>query len=128
MFGINEKKIMLMKVFKDNLIDFITELTIQFPKEADLHIIKIFFEEVCTVEEIIVYFCNNLLVEDVKKMIDTKNEKFFLRNDQLFTAIKNQSKVFHFKKLWECSDKHQKEMIWQWFQKITKIAELYTMA
>lgn len=128
MFGINEKKIMLMKVFKDNLIDFITELTIQFPKEADLHIIKIFFEEVCTVEEIIVYFCNNLLVEDIKKMIDTKNEKFFLKNDQLFTGIKNQSKVFHFKKLWEQSDKHQKEMIWQWVQKITKIAEIYTKA
>jgi hypothetical protein len=128
MFGINDKKIMLMKVFKDNLIDFITELTIQFPQEADLHIIKIFFEEVCTVEEIIVYFCNNLLVEDVKKMIDTKNEKFFLKNDQMFTGIKNQSKVFHFKKLWESSDKHQKDMIWQWVQKITKIAELYTMA
>lgn len=126
MFRFSETKILLMRMFKENLIDFIKELTIQFPSEPDLHVIKVFFEEVCSVEDIIEYFCSNLLIPDIKKMIETKNDLFFLRNDNLFTGIKNQKKVFHFKKLWEESNKHQKEMIWQWIQKITKLADLYT--
>lgn len=121
-------KILLMKVFKDNLLEFMCELIQQFPQEPDLQIIKIFFMEVCTVEDIILYFCEHLLRPDVKSMIDTKNDNFFIDNDTLFSGIKNQSKVFHFKNLWNQSNKHQKEMIWQWFQKITKIAHLYTQA
>lgn len=126
MFRFSETKILLMKMFKENLVDFIKELTIQFPSEPDLHVIKVFFEEVCSVEDIIEYFCSNLLVPDIKKMIETKNDLFFLKNDNLFTGIKNQNKVFHFKKLWGESNKHQQEMIWQWIQKITKLADLYT--
>ena len=64
--------------------------------------------------------------DDIKKMIETKNDLFFLKNDNLFTGIKNQKKVFHFKKLWGESNKHQQQMIWQWIQKITKLADLYT--
>lgn len=122
----NQTKIMLMGIFKDNLLDFMTELIIQFPLEADLQIIKVFFSEVCAVEDIIVYFSNNLLKPDIKQMIDTKNDKFFLRNDNLFSGIQNQTKVFHFKNLWNSSNTQQRDMIWQWIQKITKLADLYT--
>jgi len=123
----NETKIMIMRSFKDNLLDFFTELIIQFPNEPDLQIIKIFMSDVCSTEDIITYFAENLLKKDVKEMIDTKNDKFFLTNDTLFSKIKNQKKVFHFKKLYEQSNREQRDIIWQWFQKITKIAELYTM-
>jgi hypothetical protein len=122
----NEKKIMVMRVFKENLVDFIGELIIQFPEEPDLHIIKNFFVDICPAEEIIKYFVSNLLRPDVKNMIETKNEVFFLNNDDLFSGVKNQNKVLHLKKLYNGSGKQQKEMIWQWIQKITKIAELYT--
>lgn len=123
----NETKIMIMSSFKDNLLDFFTELIIQFPSEPDLQIIKIFLSDVCTTEDIINYFAEHLLRKEVKEMIDNKNDKFFLTNDTLFSKIKNQKKVFHFKKLYEQSDKQQRDIIWQWFQKITKIAELYSM-
>ena len=123
----DETKIMIMRSFKDNLLDFFTELIIQFPQEPDLQIIKIFLSDVCSTEDIINYFAENLLKKDVKQMIDTKNDKFFLTNDTLFSKIKNQTKVFHFKKLYEQSNREQRDIIWQWFQKITKIAELYTM-
>jgi len=68
----------------------------------------------------------NLLNPKVKPMIEAKNEKFFLDNDSLFSSIKNQQKVFHLKTLYYQANKEQKEILWQWFQKITKIAELYT--
>ena len=127
MFGvINEKKIAVMTVFKENLVEFITQLSNQFPRETDLLTIKNFFLDVCPAEELIKYFVKNLLDPRVKPMIESKNEAFFLENDSLFSSIKNQQKVFHLKKLYYEANKEQKEILWQWFQKITKIADLYT--
>ena len=65
----SDTKIKVMKIFRDNLLDFMTELIIQFPQEPDLQIIKIFFSEVCTVEDIIEYFTGNLLKPDVPEEI-----------------------------------------------------------
>ena len=79
----DETKIMIMRSFKDNLLDFFTELIIQFPDEPDLQIIKIFMSDVCSTEDIINYFSENLLRKDVKQMIDTKNDKFFLSDGEL---------------------------------------------
>ena len=122
-----EAKIKLLTVFKVNLIEFIDSTIEQFPQETDLLLVKTFLTEFCSPVEIMQYFCNKLLTPDIIKMIDNRNEEFFLKNDSLFSDIdaSNQSKVFHFKNLWRHANKDQKEVIWQWILKFRKIAEIY---
>lgn len=120
-----EAKIKLLSVFKNNLIEFLDTTIEQFPKETDLLLVKTFFIEFCSPVEIINYFCEKLLTPEIIKMIDNRNEQFFLQNNSLFSDIENQQKVFHFKNLWMASNKQQKDIIWQWIVKFRKIAELY---
>jgi len=120
-----EARIKLLTVFKSNLIEFLDTTIEQFPQETDLFLVKTFFTEFCSPVEIMNYFVENLLTPDIVKMINERNEEFFLKNDSLFSNIENKQKVFHFKNLWMASDKQQKEVIWQWILKFRKIAELY---
>ena len=122
-----ETKIKLLHVFKTNLIEFLDTTIEQIPEETDLLLVKTFFTEFCSPLEIMEYFCEKLLTPEIMKMVDDRNEQFFLKNDALFSDmdVENQEKVFHFKNLWAHADKQQKEVIWQWIEKFRKIAEIY---
>jgi hypothetical protein len=122
-----EARIKLLSVFKSNLIEFIDSTIEQFPQETDLLLVKTFLTEFCSPVEIMQYFCDKLLTPDIIKMVDERNEEFFLKNDSLFSDIdpENQNKVFHFKNLWKHANKDQKEVIWQWILKFRRIAEIY---
>jgi hypothetical protein len=122
-----EARIKLLSVFKSNLIEFLDTTIEQIPEETDLLLVKTFFTEFCSPLEIMEYFCEKLLTPDIIKMVDDRNEEFFLKNDSLFSDMdpENHDKVFHFKNLWKHANKDQKEVIWQWILKFRRIAELY---
>ncbi len=121
----NQDRIKVIEVFKNNLVNFIEILIEQFPSETDLIIIRTFFLEMCSAVDIINYFSNKLLNDKVKTMIEKQNDQFFIENDTLFSDIKNKQKVFHFKNVWLTATDNQKKSIWQWFNKLVRIAEIY---
>ena len=79
-----ETKIKLLHVFKTNLIEFLDTTIEQIPEETDLLLVKTFFTEFCSPLEIMEYFCEKLLTPEIMKMVDDRNEQFFLKNDALF--------------------------------------------
>lgn len=121
----NHDRLKVIEVFKNNLVNFIEILIEQFPTETDLIIIRTFFIEMCSPIDIINYFSNKLLASNVKPMIVNHNENFFIENDTVFSDIKNKQKVFHFKNVWLGATENQKKSIWQWFNKLVRIAEIY---
>lgn len=121
----NQDRIKVIEVFKNNLVNFIEILIEQFPTETDLIIIRTFFLEMCSAVDIINYFSHKLLNDKVKTMIEKQNDQFFIENDTLFSDIKNKQKVFHFKNVWLTATDNQKKSIWQWFNKLVRIAEIY---
>jgi len=121
----NQDRIKVIEVFKNNLVNFIEILIEQFPTETDLIIIRTFFLEMCSAVDIINYFSHKLLNNKVKTMIEKQNDQFFIENDTLFSDIKNKQKVFHFKNVWLTATDNKKKSIWQWFNKLVRIAEIY---
>lgn len=121
----NQDRLKVVEVFKNNLVNFIEILIEQFPTETDLIIIRTFFLEMCSPIDIINYFSHKLLSPHVKTMIEKQNDQFFIENDTLFSDIKNKQKVFHFKNVWLGATENQKKSIWQWFNKLVRIAEIY---
>jgi len=89
-----EARIKLLTVFKSNLIEFLDTTIEQFPQETDLFLVKTFFTEFCSPVEIMNYFVENLLTPDIVKMINERNEEFFLKNDSLFSNIENKQRFF----------------------------------
>ena len=121
-------EIEILKKFKETFISFLDELISQFPKEADLVIFRIFLKDRVPIVDIINYFVRKVL--PMKKMIEDRNEDFFLNHCTLMEDINNQktkSKVNHFKKLWrsETLDDEDKEVVWQWFDIFITLSEKY---
>lgn len=121
-------EIEILKKFKDTVISFLDELISQFPEEADLVIFRIFLKDRVPIVEVIKYFVRKVL--PLKKMIEDRDEDFFLNHCTLMEDINNQNtkgKINHFKKLWrsETLDDEDKEVVWQWFDIFVTLSEKY---
>lgn len=121
-------EIEILKKFKDTVISFLDELIGQFPEEADLVIFRIFLKDRVPIIEVIKYFVRKVL--PLKKMIEDRDEDFFLNHCTLMEDINNQNtkgKINHFKKLWrsETLDDEDKEVVWQWFDIFVTLSEKY---
>jgi len=121
-------EIEILKKFKDTVISFLDELIGQFPEEADLVIFRIFLKDRVPIVEVIKYFVRKVL--PLRKMIEDRNEDFFLNHCTLMEDINNQNtkgKINHFKKLWrsETLDDDDKEVVWQWFDIFVTLSEKY---
>lgn len=121
-------EIEILKKFKDTVISFLDELISQFPEEADLVIFRIFLKDRVPIVEVIKYFVRKVL--PLKKMIEDRDEDFFLNKCTLMEDINNQNtkgKINHFKKLWRSKtlDDEDKEVVWQWFDIFVTLSEKY---
>ena len=121
-------EIEILKQFKNTLISFLDELIGQFPAEGDLVIFRIFLKDRVPIENIINYFVLRIL--PLKKMVDERDEDFFLNKCELFESIQNQEKkcrVNRFKKLWrsEYLDDDDKRVVWEWFDSFIFLSEKY---
>ena len=119
-----ESKEKLLIFFKNQFIQFLDELIAQFPNEADLVIVRIFFKDQIPIREVITYAIKELL--PFENEINNHDDRFFLKNDDLFTGLSG-NKVIHFKRLWQSDqiDSEDRDVIWAWFESFVKIAKKY---
>jgi hypothetical protein len=121
-------EIEILKQFKSALISFLDELIGQFPSEGDLVIFRIFLKDRVPIDNIINYFILSIL--PLKKMVDERDEDFFLNKCELFENINGHTKkdkVNRFKRLWrsECLDDDDKRVVWEWFDSFIFLSEKY---
>lgn len=121
-------EIEILKQFKNALISFLDELIVQFPSEGDLVIFRIFLKDRVIINDIMNYVVRKIL--PLKKMIQDRNEDFFLNHCSLFEEIQNiekKDKVNRFKKLWrsEYLDDDDKRVVWEWFDSFIYLSEKY---
>jgi hypothetical protein len=121
-------EIEILKQFKNSLISFLDELIVQFPEEGDIVIFRIFVKDRIIISNIMNYFVQKIL--PLKKMVDERNEDFFLNHCSIFEDINNdtqKNKVNKFKKLWRsnCLDEDDRIVIWKWFDSFMFLSEKY---
>lgn len=117
-------EIKILNEFKKSLITFIDELITQFPEEGDLVIIRIFLNDQVPIPDVMNHVIHMIL--PLKQLVVSKDEKFFLENNVLFSAL-NSGKVNHFKKLWRSGrlDNDDKDVVWKWMTSFVFLAEKY---
>lgn len=119
-------KMQLMYEFRNQLVNFLDELIEQFPEESDLYIIRIFLKDQIPVYDVLGRYIRDLL--PLKKIVDERDEKFFLQNDVLYeqsgVAL---NKVNNFRQLWSSNklDDNDREVIWQWMDLLNNIGGQY---
>jgi hypothetical protein len=123
-------EIEILKQFKNVLISFLDELIGQFPSEGDLVIFRIFLKDRVPIDSIINYFILSIL--PLKKMVEERDEDFFLNKCELFEALtdceeKDKDKVNRFKRLWrsESLDDDDKRVVWEWFDSFIFLSEKF---
>lgn len=121
-------EIEILKQFKNALISFLDELIEQFPSEGDLVIFRIFLKDRVPIVNILNYFVLRIL--PLKKMVDERDEDFFLNKCELFESIEShekKGKVNRFKRLWRSQslDEDDKRVVWEWFDSFIFLSEKY---
>ena len=92
-------KQVIQEKFKENLIEFFSELVIQFPKEADLIVLRLVLNEL-SAELLINRFIKDIL--HLKDKVTNRDSTFFLENKLLYLdANLDENKTNHFKKIWQ---------------------------
>jgi hypothetical protein len=114
----------ILNRFKHGMIQFIDELIEQFPEEADLIIIRVFFDNQVPITVVADSFVEHVLPH--KDRIRRRDDKFFLENNHMFSML-DTGKVVHFKKLWTSTrlDEDDREAIWKWFNTFSTLVEAY---
>lgn len=120
-------EIQILTQFKQQLISFFDELVSQFPREPDLIILRIFFNDQIPIKDVMDQF-NHTLIK-VKKMIQERDEQFFLENNSVFETL-SKDRVNHFKKLWRSGalNNEDKDVIWLWMDSFVYLANKYQKA
>lgn len=126
-------EIELLSIFKKELVNFLDELSSSYPEETDFLVFRIFINDQIPITLVMDYFVKHLL--PLKKMVDEKDEKFFLEENVLFGInaqeetknVRKVDKVNHFKKLWKSGKitENDKDVIWKWFAIFLVLANKY---
>jgi hypothetical protein len=118
-------KDVLQEKFKENLLEFFSELVIQFPKEADFILLRIILKEM-SADVLINHFIKDIL--HLKDKVIQRDSTFFLENQLLYLdANIDENKTNHFKELWQKDiDDEDRDTIWEWFDVLINISEQYT--
>jgi hypothetical protein len=114
----------ILQRLKRGIMQFIDDLIDIFPRESDLIIIRVFFEDQVPVVTIAEAMIVHVLPHRVT--IASRNENFFLEENNIFGMI-DTGKVLHFKKLWTSSllDKDDRATIWTYFDTFITLVDAY---
>lgn len=117
-------ELQILTKFKKALILFFDQLIDCLPDEGNLVIIRIFLKDRIPIMDVMNIFVNRLL--PLKSIVQTRNDSFFLENDELFSAL-NADNVNHFKTIWSSGklDSDDKQCIWVWFDSFIDTTEEY---
>jgi ubiquitin len=114
----------LLIMFRKNLLDFLSNLIEQFPKEGDFVLLKILLSDQIPIEEAMKIFSERIL--PYVDMIKNKDERFFLESTDLFEGVAN-DKVNYFRNIWLSPSLNQddKDNLWKWFRLFANLAVKY---
>jgi len=114
----------LLIMFRNNLLDFLSNLIEQFPKEGDFVLLKILLSDQIPIEEAMKIFSERIL--PYVDMIKNKDERFFLESTDLFEGVAN-DKVNYFRNIWLSPSLNQddKDNLWKWFRLFANLAVKY---
>jgi len=109
---------------KSQVLNLLDDLLIIAPNESDLLLIRLFFENQIEPDLLMKGFIN--WVYPWKEEIETKNERFFKENDNIFGPLPT-SKVKYIKDKIEDGtlDEDDKETMWRYFQVFIKLIDQY---
>jgi hypothetical protein len=124
----NLSKIDILRIFKDNLLDFLDDLVNHFPHESDFVMLQL----VCSdspIEPIIDKFSK--IIIPYKKMVEEENEVFFLEKcSTILKDIKslNTDKIDHFKRIWTSPrmTRDDKKQMFRWFKLFLSLSVQWT--
>jgi len=121
-------EIEILTEFKTQLICFFDELISQFPLEGDLVLVRLFFSNQISIQDVMNFFNHKINTNDqeLRKMVKEKNEAFFLEHN-VFDNL-GKEKINHFKKLWRSGllDDEDKQVIWNWIDAFIYLGDKYT--
>ena len=114
----------ILKLFKENMVNFFDALIDRFNKESDFVLLRIYLDCEIPIEDSMNVFTNRIL--PYLDMIKNKDENFFLQCDELFEGI-SQNKVTYFKDFWLSGEltEDDKEQMWRWFRYFVNLANQY---
>ena len=119
--------IRILAQFKSSLISFMDELITLLPDESDFFIVIMFISDSVNIEDVIKAFSLKIYENDdlLKKMIKTRDESFFLKNN-VFSYF-GDSKVNKFKDIWMQGrlDQEDKDTIWKWVDIFVVLTDKY---
>jgi len=119
-------KILLIKEFKTQLVNFLDELIDLFPKEGDLILIRIFIKDQIPMADVLGRYQRDILPFEHKIM--SRDEHFFLDHPFLYAKTPlGEEKVNHFKDLWTKGilSLEDKLTVWKWMDVFNIIAKRY---
>ena len=121
-------KLAYLRDFKDQMVNFLDELIIQFPEEAAFYFIRIFVKDKIPVEDVLGRFMRDCL--PYKKFIEEENDLFFLNSDIIYNtyaAEVGMDKMNKFKDMWVGGrlDEDDKVCIWAWMKLFFKLSMAY---
>lgn len=114
----------IMKLFKNQFIQFMDELIAQFPDKTDLLVGRIFIDSQVAPSKLISYAISDVLPHSNK--IKNQDEKYFLNSSNIFSSLPGNT-VLDFKQVWNSSrlDDEDRDIIWAWFNSLVNICEKY---
>jgi hypothetical protein len=123
--GGSMSKTELLIMFKNNLLDFLSNLIEQFPKEGDFVLLKILLSDQVPIDEAMKIFSDRII--PYVDMIKARDERFFLESTDLFEGIAN-DKVNYFRNIWLSPNLNQedKDNLWKWFRLFSNLAVKYS--
>lgn len=123
--GGSMSKTEVLIMFRKNLLDFLSNLIKQFPKEGDFVLLKILLSDQIPIEEAMKIFSERIL--PYVDMIKSKDERFFLESTDLFEGVAN-DKVNYFRNIWLSPSLNQddKDNLWKWFRLFANLAVKYS--
>ena len=113
----------ILSKFQEQLLLFIDQLREQFPRDGNLVCLRVFLETEGNAYNIIEIFTRELRINNTRKMIKERNEKFFTEYN-MFDMF-GSSNTNNFKTIWNLSDSDMKDAIWSWIGYFITIADNY---
>jgi len=116
-------KTQILNTFKTTLISFVDELIGQFPRDAELILIRIFLKSNKSMVDVMNEFL--LKLSKHKELIRSRNDELFQIDDFLtFGKLKGLSTL---KRNWVMNniDDDDKQVIWEWLNSFVFICEKY---
>jgi hypothetical protein len=113
---------MLLKMLREDLITFVSELSDILPTEPQFVLMKGFLEYVI-IADVGDYIIRNLVPLESK--VIAREQDYFMKHAVMFESLQRYaSKVNHFKTLWEnMEDEDDKLVVWEWLHHFIKLGK-----